>query len=322
MKKNLLVTLADENYIEQAKQLFSSVYWNAGWKGHYMLLSHKIPEKELKWFRKKGILVKKCKPLSEITKEPKVLTTLSKFYLFTTEFKKWKNIVYLDGDMIVQASLDDLTKVSGFWAVQDLWPTIKDQCIEKSKDKLRYKKLKRNYNVREKAFNSGVMAFSTDMIEKDDFPKLKILTKKYLHISHPGEQVILNLFFYKKWSKLPEVYNFNPFLMAHPFLTKKNPKIEGIILHFPGSRKPWNSKYSFYYSVWKSNLGKSKLININKPKTPSKTYTKEEIKKYSRYIREKIFLYLPINFLDKIIGLMGIFLRNKWPKLYCILKGR
>jgi len=29
LKKNVLITLADENYIDQAKQLFSSVYWNA-----------------------------------------------------------------------------------------------------------------------------------------------------------------------------------------------------------------------------------------------------------------------------------------------------
>ena len=32
-KKNLLVTLADNNYIDQAKQVFSSVYFNAGWSG-------------------------------------------------------------------------------------------------------------------------------------------------------------------------------------------------------------------------------------------------------------------------------------------------
>ena len=52
-KKDLLVTLADRNYINQVKQLFSSVYWNAGWKGDYMLLTHEIPEKDLKWFRTK-----------------------------------------------------------------------------------------------------------------------------------------------------------------------------------------------------------------------------------------------------------------------------
>ena len=110
-KKNLLVTLADKNYVKQAKQLFSGVYFNAGWKGDYMLLSHNIPEKELKWFRKKGILIKKCKPVIKFKKVRYSETVVSKFYLFTTEFKKWRNIVYLDGDIIVNASLDRLTKV-------------------------------------------------------------------------------------------------------------------------------------------------------------------------------------------------------------------
>lgn len=51
MKKNLIVTLADKNYIDQAKQLFSSVYFNAGWNGDYMLLAHEISESELRWFK-------------------------------------------------------------------------------------------------------------------------------------------------------------------------------------------------------------------------------------------------------------------------------
>ena len=63
-KKKLLVTLADKDYINQAKQLFSSVYWNTGWKGNYLLPANEIPEKKLKWFRDEGILIKKCKPLS------------------------------------------------------------------------------------------------------------------------------------------------------------------------------------------------------------------------------------------------------------------
>ena len=104
MKKDLLITLADENYIDQAKQLFSSVYWNAGWKGDYMLLAYNIPETDLKWFRNKGILVKECEAI--LTKSESCIghapfTTLSKFYLFTPEFKKWKNIIFLDGDIIV-----------------------------------------------------------------------------------------------------------------------------------------------------------------------------------------------------------------------------
>ena len=61
MKKNLLVTLADKNYLDAAKQLFSSVYFNSGWNGDYMLLSYDIPKKELQWFRDRGIIVRKRK---------------------------------------------------------------------------------------------------------------------------------------------------------------------------------------------------------------------------------------------------------------------
>lgn len=45
MKWTLLVTLADSSYLDQATQLFSSVYHNAGWRGDYMLLAHEIPER-------------------------------------------------------------------------------------------------------------------------------------------------------------------------------------------------------------------------------------------------------------------------------------
>ena len=94
LKKNLLVTLADKNYITQAKQLFSSVYWNAGWNGDYMLLTGKeTPENKLKWFRKKGILIKKCKLLEKknvgLQNHPPIV--LSKFYLF----KKERNSVFI-----------------------------------------------------------------------------------------------------------------------------------------------------------------------------------------------------------------------------------
>ncbi|HZL42655.1 MAG TPA: hypothetical protein VFD66_05190, partial [Verrucomicrobiae bacterium] len=57
------MTLADRNFLPQAKQLFSSVYWNAGWAGDYMLLAHEVPEDQLQWFQDKGILIRNVKPL-------------------------------------------------------------------------------------------------------------------------------------------------------------------------------------------------------------------------------------------------------------------
>lgn len=297
MKKNLIVTLADRNYINQAKQLFSSVYWNAGWKGDYMLLAHDIPEKELRWFRNKGILIKKCKSLYHKDFGRISRAVLDKFYLFTPEFKKWKNIVFLDGDIIVRASLDELTNINGFAAMPE--NILEDQFVKSSQQLIKLKKI---YNLKEPRFNAGVMAFSTNIIKKDSFSKLKLLFKKYEKVHLFQDQTVLNLFFYKKWIKMPQVYNVPPYLIAHPYFIKRN-KLKAIILHFIGERKPWHLEDPFY-KEWNDNLKKAELIDLNKT-VSAKKWTNKDIKRYSQYIKRRQIIYLPIYYIDRFIGKIG-----------------
>jgi len=325
MKKDLIVTLADKNYIDQAKQLFSSIYWNSGWKGDYMLLVHgDVPKKDLDWFKKKGILIKLCKPLfheSEIKGRPFnkrkwfiILTT--KFYLFTPYFKKWKNIVYLDTDIIVKAPLDDLTKINGFAAVR-AFPLFKFQFLKNRKKNLLFEERKKIYNLITKTFNAGFFVFNTNLITQETFNKLKELFKKYNSIIFNGDEEIFNLFFYKKWKKLPLVYNFNPYLVSSPLLLKKS--IKAIILHFVGEGKPWCSQKNYYGKEWNYNLRRAELIDLNKPRIIKK-WTDEYIKKISKNLILKIFIYLPLNKLEKLIGLFGKFLKKNFPRLYYELK--
>ncbi|MDP2947643.1 MAG: glycosyltransferase [Nanoarchaeota archaeon] len=317
-KKNLLVTLANENYIDQAKQLFSSVYWNAGWKGDYMLLAHEIPEKKLKWFKNKGILVKKCKPIFKNI--PTNSVKLSKFYLFTPEFREWKIIVYLDADIIVKASLDDLTKVNGFAAVIDdlIVNRLIDQFITPSQmGKKAFNKFKKNYNINASAFNSGVMTFNTKII-KNTFSRLKELNKKYFQSIKPGvfDQPIFNLFFYKKWKELPIVYNLD----ARDFNFININKINAIVLHFPGNYKPWFLKNPFY-NEWKSNLKRAEKIDLKNVLSTYK-FKQSKIRSSSKYLKIKFFLNFHNwkSFINYQIGLIGIVLYNNLPKLYFDLK--
>ena len=190
----VLVTLADENYVEQAKQLFSSVYWNSGWKGDYLLLSCDIPERELGWFRDRGIIVKKCDPIvgevNWINRFPR--SVLAKFYLFTPEFRKWDRVIFLDGDIIVRSSLDKLLNLDGFWGGDNT-------TIPLNKEFKLYtpKRLLKDYNLNSIGFCSGVMSFTTNIIKDDDFDKLVRLTDDYGEYCVWGEQGILNLFFYR-----------------------------------------------------------------------------------------------------------------------------
>jgi len=268
-KENLLVTLADKNYIDQAKQLFSSVYWNAGWKGDYMLLAHEIPEKDLKWFRNKGILIKKCKPLydKKIGKNKYPPVVLDKFYLFTPEFKKWKHVIFLDADIIVRASLDKLTKVKGFGAVQDKHlPIIKLFEHDHWHKQILFNEIKKKYNIKGISFNAGVFSFKTKMVEKDLFTRLINFWMKYNSICYYNEQTVFNIFFKDKFKKFVFKYNIWPFCLNF-FYGIPNENINGYILHFvcidnPQNSKPWNPKNPFY-KEWKYNLDRAELIDLN-----------------------------------------------------------
>ncbi len=312
MKKNVLVTLADRNYIDQAKQLFSSVYFNSGWKGDYLLLSHQIPEKDLKWFRDKGILIKKCKPL--INRKISISMTnpvvLDKFYLFTEEFKRWEHIIFLDSDIIVKSSLNGLLDVKKFGAVFDSGGVTKihNYFYLNENNITNYLNLIDNYDLNKMALNSGVFSFNTNIINRNNFKEILELFGKYESNSVTGEQEILNLYFYKRWKRVPYVYNLPP----KPFINffKKRFNIKGIILHFHGQDKPWQ-KDNFFFNEWTENFNKSSFINLNnRPKGESWGYFK--IILYSVFYR-LVFI------LNIYFGKIGILWRNNFPRTYRLL---
>ena len=110
--KTVLTTVVDENYLEYAKQLFSGAYFNAGWKGDFLLIAHEVPREKLQWFIDKGIYVMGCKKFdSREYIERWHVSVMSKVYLFTTKMKRWDKVLYLDVDMIIRASLDKLMDV-------------------------------------------------------------------------------------------------------------------------------------------------------------------------------------------------------------------
>ncbi|MFX0134839.1 MAG: glycosyltransferase [Candidatus Hodarchaeota archaeon] len=280
----------------------------------------------------------------------------SKFYLFTPEFKKWDNIIYLDSDIIVRASLDQLTKIRGFGAVLDAWNNkLSGQIISSTKrreiglDKKIFsrllKELRKDYNIKEPAFNTGVLAFSTDIIKKSTFPQLNHIFKKYRKISVGGDQLTFNLLFYKKWIELSQLYNIWPTFMRRVF-NLEDKKIKGIILHFVGiskTIKPWTMS-GYFNKEWKHNLERAELIDLKKFFPSIKEWNNLEIENYSLYLKSKhahlkkiyiktkenieyILRFMPgyiirntVFFIGRNIGHVGTFLKKNFLKLYFIFK--
>lgn len=337
MKEKLFVTFADKNYINQAKQLFASVYFNSGWKGDYMLLSYKIPKKEIKWFTKKGIIVKECKPLSKKIEKRYPCSILHAMRLFTSEFKKWKKIIFIEGDVIVKASISNLAEVEGFTAVPEICfgdiesqfykpsllesfytPWTKKE-IEKNYDSV-FKKLKEEYDIKSRAFNFGVMAFDRKIIREDNLKKIINLVEKYGEISSYGPQGITNLLFYKKWKPLPIIYNTYINFWKEMYEIKPE-KVRGIILHFAtwnSKEKPWHPKNPFYRE-WLENLKKAEYIDLsNIPR--GNHWTKKEIKKYCKKIERRAIIKRTKEKIDSTLGKIGEPIKKRSLFLYKILK--
>jgi lipopolysaccharide biosynthesis glycosyltransferase len=326
MRKNLLVTAVDKNYINQAKQLFSSVYWNAGWDGDYMLLAHEIPEKDLKWFRDKGILVKSIKSSVNFHNGDLPLVIYLRYNLFKEEFKKWEKIIFLDSDIIVRGSINELKKVNYFGAIEDNLNFGEHFLTEKPANEALIKKIKKKYKFRSPGFNAGVLIINTGVMENKTPEKLIALTEKYKKISRLDDQTILNIFFYKKWESLPPRYNLNMIQSRYRYENELlfNKTIP-IILHFYGKHKPW-LKSSKFYREWNENFKKADLIDLSKVQEPAINEQQiilndiklNNLKKYL-FIHKWYKHFLLI--LDRNIGRAGILIKSIFPRLYWLLKG-
>jgi len=327
-KKNLLVTLADENYILQAKQLFSSVYWNAGWKGDYMLLSHNVCEENLKWFENKGILIKRCKPLYDDCMGDGNYSTavLDKFYLFTEEFKKWAHIVFLDSDIIVRDSLETFANAKSINSTRTTKREFRNYFS--FNDSKEIEDLKKEHYLNRPAFNSGAIAINTNLIQANTFNDLLTLFRKYACISN-GDDSILNLYFYKYWNRVPLVYNLR--VNYFPPI-----KFKAVILHFErphrfsvDERKPWQNG-SEYFDEWNSNLEKAEKIdleNIVEVKTLSNlkawfysVLIKLKVLIFHVYENLKKFCLFLYDTIERILGKIGMVMKKICPSIYFRLK--
>jgi len=307
MKDNVLITLADEHFLDQAKQLFSSAYWNGGWNGDYMLLAYNVPKEKLAWFKEKGILIKHVSAPPVMVKEnywdsnysPIVL---AKFYVFTTEFKQWKHVLFLDSDIIVKSNINAITNINGFGAVTDMLPFIGSQINDYVHTTMP------QAIINAKAFNSGVFCFSTDIITNDTFKNICAIASEYIDktIFFP-DQAILNIYFYKKWKRIP--FFFNVYYIALPQKYKNNPsRVKCVLLHFAGEYKPWDAQ-SPYREEWEKNLRMADVMDLNNTRSGAAYSFNIFNALYYHYLHTIEFRYLLEKIKNKIkpyLGYLGL----------------
>lgn len=293
-ERSVFVTLADAHYVEQAKQLFSSLYFNAGWPGDYLLLAHDIVEDDLEWFEKRGIIVERCEPLysGKLGGMPAVLT--SKLYLFRREIRHWRNVVYCDADATVRASLDGLCELQGFWSITDASRWLDTQILTRASSAkrglstARFSRLEQELRGRvdflAPPFCAGFFVFSTDVVDDGTFDRLKTTLDRYHSISRYGDQLAFNLFFGERWQRLSPVYNVQ-LRGEHNQWRLPPSEVDGIILHFISSEKPWLTRNAFFRE-WCDNLSRANEIDLSS-RPPGVVWSPERLARTTRVLEER-----------------------------------
>lgn len=277
MRKSVLVALADSKYLTQAKQLFSTAYWNSGWSGDYLLLAYDTAPHDLTWFTEKGIHIKHCPPRECGSEKIGDKITACKCLLFSEYFKQWDNVVYLDVDIVTRGSIDGLIGLTGFAACPSLGQTLRDNLVHfPNIPHALAKNLQNDFKLNEKAFNSGVMAFPTSIIHSDMYEELMATFVRYVRVgSWGGDQLPLNLYFHNKWAELPVAYNQITPLGERSY----DPgKLQGLVIHCVSfGNGPWD-RQSPLHDEWRSNLERAELIDLRtipKVTVPSRAEVEE-----------------------------------------------
>ena len=193
--KSVLVTLANNDYTPQAKQLFYSAKAKGQWGYDFCLLTDGLSQENTSWFIKNDIQLVN-------SKWPSIV--LLKFELFNAYFQKWDTVLFLDCDIMVEGPIESLALPNGFSAALDPTP-FHDQIIINQVTLGLLKEL--GSSPRAKAFNAGVLSLETNKISPTRYKELieqYIKIKEYL--LYP-EQAILNLVFFPEWKRLRACYN-------------------------------------------------------------------------------------------------------------------
>lgn len=311
-KNKVLVTLADVGFLPQAKQLFASVWLKAAWDGDYLLLTNNIPPHERQWFESRGIIVYDQPLLANrpIGRKPCPPIHLSKFYLFTEYFQAWQQVFFLDADIIVRLPFANLfapQRLSAVFAAPLL--------LEDEVEGVLRSDWSRSYNLKRLAFSSGVMAFDTKIITADTFDSLLNFYRQHQASLPFNEESTLNFFFYhyRRLSLLS--YNAVPWFLAEAYYLTEE-RLAARILHFAYAKvRPWDAA-SPYFPEWSDNLRCAEEINfLATPPPAAKPGWRFVISELSQtYMQPRLIK------IDRFIGLVGLSLKSRYPRIYFLLK--
>lgn len=196
--------------------------------------------------------------------QPKHVSMATYYRLFISEIlpKEVHKIIYLDGDMIVRHSLEELWNIDlTNYAVG----VVHDNDEEKHSARL-------PYTAEEGYFNAGMLLINLDYWrEKNCFSTFMNFVENNQDIIKLHDQDVLNTIFHDKKKWLPMTYNFQTSYVLIPswYECPERDKEEAektmlnpTIIHFASNDKPWKiTCFHPYTAVWRYYWRRSQWRN-------------------------------------------------------------
>ena len=260
--RSVIATIATESYLDMAKQLFSSAYFDGAWDGDFLLINFgAIKNEKLAWFMQRGIYVLPAEIIDQEVPFAKQIL-LSKISIFRNDLcQRWDKIILLDSDMIVRAPIRSLRSVQKIGAVQGIAkplnkhkiyrPTRKDPIFLRKK----YEKLKKIADLNAPSVNGGLYVLDTSWIGPHTYDNIKAHYQEFCEFLVSDERLI-GTFFGRNIELLP--LHYNTYVKAYFLHSPANEM--GTILHFLDQKKrPWEKSHPFY-DVWKKNFDRAEFL--------------------------------------------------------------
>jgi hypothetical protein len=231
--RNCIITVTDENYLEQTQYLIGAVRKYGKWKGDFLVIPNGLSFPD-------GFVNSAIIPFTVMQNY-----NWAKINIFHNDIlSKYDRVLYLDQDCIINLPIQPIFEQSGDFLSDDDTKLVRGDFREEIEDghpANDFIALQQECNVDAEAFCSGIMRFDTKIIPKDFIKKITALREKYKYINNlnniPGgmaEQSILNIWFCEKWQQFERAC----------FVGRK--KENTILTHHTSWYAPWKTNRKYY----------------------------------------------------------------------------
>ena len=249
MSNSVILIVANDDYLPHAKSLMAGCIRQGSWKGDFCLL---CPDAcNTSSIEGRGIDVFRAPELK--------WTNKIKFRIFSSYFRKWKRLLYLDCDILIQGNLNDLctdllTKFPSILCDGSHNGTILNDWIHFDPNSSKennahpeiYKKLRERFpHIDERILTSDVMYFSPSSISDTVVDNLFAIQEEFVTIN-PGnyDQQVMNLLLYGQMLPITKDY-----CTWWAFDDPGN-RIPHDVNGWTGNEKPVISHYWGMYAPW------------------------------------------------------------------------